>query len=223
VARTAIAINRGEDRKVEDRTAGLAAFSRQRKLDSRERLLSAAVERLCQDGYQSVSVEDIAAAAGVSRVTFYRHFSGKAELAVRLFRRASAAAMPRFVAIRAIDFRDRAAVHNWIVALFAADRVNRRLLRIFMQAVAVEPGFTAKAQELIAELIVELGEAIPAFALTPDRPAQRRRWLEAWLLLYEILDQSNHAALDSGVATDPLVMDILAGRFVAFVAAGDAT
>src|SRR6516225_137550 len=101
-------------RRADDRTAGLAAFSRQRKLDSRERLLSAAVERLCQDGYASVSVEDIAAAAGVSRVTFYRHFGGKAELAVALFRGASEAAMPRFLAIRAADFRDRAAVHGWI-------------------------------------------------------------------------------------------------------------
>lgn len=206
----------------EGRTAGLAAFTRQRKLDSRERLLSAAVETLCQDGYLSVSVEDIAAAAGVSRVTFYRHFSGKAELAVELFRGAAAAAMPRYLAIRAQDFRDRHAVHNWIAALFAADRVNRRLLRIFMQATTAEPGFTAEAQTLIAELITELGEAIPAFAVHPDRgEAERRRWLEAWLLVYEILDQSNHAALDSGVATDPLVKDILAGRFLAFVVAGD--
>jgi AcrR family transcriptional regulator len=204
-----------------DRTAGLAAFTRQRKQDSRERLLSAAVERLCQDGYLSVSVEDIAAAAGVSRVTFYRHFGGKAELAVELFRRAAEAAMPRFLAIRAKEFGDRAAVHAWLSALFAADRVNRRLLRVFMQAVAAEPDFTVRAQELIAELIAELGEAIPAFALDPERPDQRRRWLEAWLLLYEILDQSNHAARDCGIATDPLVIEILADRFVAFVAGAD--
>lgn len=216
------AARRGETKGGEDRTAGLAAFSRRRKLDSRERLLSAAVERLCQDGYLSVSVEDIAAAAGVSRVTFYRHFGGKAELAVALFRQASAAAMPRFLAIRDQDFGERAAVRGWIAGLFAADRVNRRLLRVFMQAVAAEPGFTARAQELIGELIAELGRRIPAFALDPERPDQRRRWLEAWLLLYEILDQSNHAALESGVATDPLVIDILAGRFLAFAAGGDA-
>jgi AcrR family transcriptional regulator len=207
---------------VEGRTAGLAAFTRQRKLDSRERLLSAAVETLCQDGYLSVSVEDIAAAAGVSRVTFYRHFSGKAELAVALFQRAAVAAMPRYLAIRAQDFRDQRVVHSWIAALFAADRVNRRLLRVFIQATTAEPGFTARAQTLIADLIAELGEAIPAFAVRPDGgEAERRRWLEAWLLVYEILDQSNHAALDSGVATDPLVKDILAGRFLAFVVPGE--
>jgi len=31
------------------------------------------------------------------------------------------------------------------------------------------------------------------------------------------LDLSNHAALDSGIATDPLVIEILTDRFLAFV------
>ena len=38
-------------------------------------------------------------------------------------------------------------------------------------------------------------------------------------MIYEILDQSNHAALDSGVAADPLVIDILSDRFLHFVTA----
>jgi hypothetical protein len=31
------------------------------------------------------------------------------------------------------------------------------------------------------------------------------------------MDQSNHAALDSGIATDPLVIEIPTDRFPAFV------
>lgn len=198
------------------RTAGLLASAQKRKEDSRGRLLSAALERFCRDGYVAVSVEDIAAEAGVSRVTFYRHFSDKAALAVELFSREADAATPRFLAIGQGAYRQRAAIVEWLQGLFAADREHRQLLRVFMQATS-DQRFTLKAQQWIARLIEGLGQGVPAFAVTPEPPAQRRQWLEAWLLLYEILDQSNHAALQSGVAHDPLVIDILADRFQSFV------
>jgi AcrR family transcriptional regulator len=202
---------------VESRVAGMIAAAQQRRQDSRERLLAAGIEKFCDEGYIYVSVEDIARAAGVSRVTFYRHFNGKADLAIELFKRATAAAMPELLRIRHCDFRKRAAIAEWINALFAADRANGRLLRVFTDATIDQASFARRAQEFISELILQLGENIPSFNVHPDSPQERRRWLEAWLLLYEVLDQSNHAALDSGVATDPLVMDILTDRFLAFV------
>jgi AcrR family transcriptional regulator len=200
------------------RTATLLASTQRRKQDSRDRLLAAAVGCFCERGYLAVSVDDIASHAGVSRVTFYRHFSGKAALAIDLFRREAAAAMPRYLSILHDDWHDHGRVAAWLGRLFEADRVNRRLLRVFLQATIDEPGFVERAQELITDLIAGLGRAIPAFAVDGADPVDRRRWLEAWLLLYEILDQSNHAALLSGIATDPLVIDILADRFSAFIA-----
>ena len=192
-------------------------FQQQRKQSSRERLLAAAAEAFCAAGYFAVSVEDISAAAAVSRKTFYRHFSGKAALALDLFRQNVAVSMPRFISITACDYHDRFAVAQWIASLFEADRNSGQLMRVFIQANAEELDFTKSAQELIGTLICELGKAIPAFALDRTVAAYRRRWLEAWLLIYEILDQSNHAARGAGVAPDPLVIEILADRFVKFV------
>lgn len=202
------------------RVAGLAAFHRQRKFDSRERLLMAAVQQFGRSGYSPVSVEDIASAAGVSRMTFYRHFRGKASLASALFDRNVAQAEPELLRVRDVDWRDRGAVHTWLERLFAADHSNHMLLRVFVEAAAVETEFTRQAHAQINAWIAALGEAIPAFALDPAAPGDRRRWLEAWLLVYEILDQSNHAALDSGVASDPVVLDIITDRFVNFVTKG---
>ncbi len=201
------------------RSEGLAAYSQRRKQDSRERLLAAAVETFCAEGYVGVSVEEIAAAAGLSRITFYRHFSCKVDLAVEVFRGAAGAAMPRFLAIREAGALDGPAIRSWIAQLFASDRLNRRLLRAFTQAAGVDPDFTEQAQALITDIIAGLGEGVPAFAIDPDEPGDRRRWLEAWLLIYEILDQSNHSALESGIAGDPLVIDILADRFLGFIRA----
>ena len=183
---------------------------------SRERLLDAAVALFCRDGYTAVSVEDLACVAGVSRMTFYRQFAGKAALAAELFEHNWAQATPRLTAIATADFYDRAVVRRWIADLFAADDASRRLLRVFLQA-SIEGDFAETGHRRIETLIADLGRGIPAFAADRHDPAQRRRWLEAWLLLYELLDQSNHAALHSGVATDPLVIDILADRFTAFV------
>jgi len=196
------------------RNTALAAVQQQRKQSSRERLLAAAAEAFCATGYFGVSVEDIASIAGVSRMTFYRHFSGKAAIALDLFRENATSSMPRFTCIVERDYRDIDVVAAWIAELFEADRNSGQLLRVFIQANAQESEFTESAQELIGTLISELGKVIPAFAIDPV--SQRRQWLEAWMLIYEILDQSNHAARGAGISTDLLVIEILAFRFVAF-------
>ncbi len=197
------------------RNTALAAIQQQRKQSSRERLLAAAAEAFCATGYFAVSVEDISSIAAVSRMTFYRHFSGKAAIALELFRLNATSSMPRFTCIVERDYRTAAVVAAWIAELFEADRNSGQLLRVFIQANAQESEFTESAQKLIGTLISELGKAIPAFAIDPV--AQRRQWLEAWMLIYEILDQSNHAARGAGVATDPQIIEILADRFVSFV------
>ena len=195
----------------------LAVYNRQRKHDNREHLLAAAMQLFCDRGYLTVAVDDIASAAGLSRMTLYRHFGGKGDLAAELFRRAAKQAEPRFLRIGVNDYHRHEVVAAWIASLFELDLANAQVLRVFIQASA-DSGFSESAQLWIANLIGMLSQAIPAFAVDRDDPLQRRRWLEAWLLIYEILDQSNHAALNSGVSGDPLVIDILAERFCRFVA-----
>lgn len=201
-----------------DQPGELIETARPRKPGSHERLLSAAADVFCAADYFSVSVEDIAAKAGVSRMTFYRHFGSKAILAAELFRRNAQSAMPRFLAIAQHDYLDRATVAAWIDGVFEADRASGQLLRVFIQANVEEAEFAESAQKLIGDIIAELGGQLPAFALDPQSARDRKRWLEAWLLIYEILDQSNHAARGAGVASDPLVVEILADRFVRFIA-----
>ena len=130
--------------------------------------------------------------------------------------------MPGLLRIGEVDYRDHAVIAEWLTSLFAADRARRSMLRVFIQATSTESSFSQSGHQWIADLISALGRAIPAFAVDGSQPAQRRRWLQAWLLTYEILDQSNHAALDSGISGDPLVIDILAERFRSFVCSDQA-
>ncbi|WP_350275656.1 helix-turn-helix domain-containing protein [Kribbella sp. HUAS MG21] len=49
---------------------------------TRDRLLAAALELFAERGYDATSVSQIAARAGVTEVTFFRHFPGKASVLV---------------------------------------------------------------------------------------------------------------------------------------------
>lgn len=193
------------------RTAGIRVFNQLRKQRSRQKLLAAAIKLFCRDGYAAVSIEDITTEASVSRITYYRHFPSKAAIE----------SAPRMRAIGAVDYRDRTAVVHWLSDFFAADRDVRGILRVLSQANIDEADFSRKVQPFIAELIAGLGQMIPAFALDRNAPAAERRWLRAWLLVYTILDQSNHAATRSGVANDLLMIELLADTFLDFVGAED--
>ena len=53
----------------------------------RERLLATAVELFYRNGFGAVGVDQVIAAAGVTKTTFYKHFEGKDELMVAAVKR----------------------------------------------------------------------------------------------------------------------------------------
>jgi len=108
-------------------------------------------------------------------------------------------------------------VRDWIAGIFAVDREQRAILQAFIQANVIEAGFAEEGHAFIDAIIAALGKEVPAFALDRDAPSDKRRYVEASLLLYELLDQSNHAARNLGVAADHLIVEILADRFIVFV------
>lgn len=209
--------------KKDARMAGLLAFHKLRKQGSREKLLNAAIKLFCRDGYAAVTIDDITAEAGVSRVTFYRHFATKSAIALDLFQHAASEGAPRMLAIASLDYLDRHTVARWLSDFFAADRDMQGILRVLSQANVEEVDFSRQVQPFIAHIISNLGRTIPAFDIDPYSPTDQRRWVEAWLLVYTILDQSNHAATRSGVASNPQMIEILADNFIAFVSTAPAT
>jgi AcrR family transcriptional regulator len=61
--------------------AGVAApMRRLRRAERREQLLAAATQAFARAGFAATSLDDIAAAAGISRVLLYRHFDSKTDL-----------------------------------------------------------------------------------------------------------------------------------------------
>ena len=199
------------------RLSGLFAFNRQRKQSSRDNLLIAATKLFCRDGYANVGIEDITSEAGVSRITFYRHFSAKSAVALELFQHAAVEGAPRVLAIADRDYRDRDTVVEWLAEFFAADREMQGILRVLAQANVQEADFSKQVHPFIDDLIADLGQKIPAFADCSGPDCDQHRRIKAWLLLYTILDQSNAAATDSSVVESAVLVDVLADSFLDFV------
>jgi AcrR family transcriptional regulator len=80
----------------------------QRRVQSREAIVTAALDQLAEGGYASATVQAIAGRAGLATGTVYRHFPSKAELFAEVFRRASRHEMVVFAEATVDDGRTAA-------------------------------------------------------------------------------------------------------------------
>ena len=98
---------------------------------TREDLLSAASALFAEHGYHAVAMEDIAAAASVSRATLYRYFSNKVTILAELTNRAVIAA--KLLAAELVQLADNdpdiAALRVWMDHYVAFHRGYRGVIR----------------------------------------------------------------------------------------------
>ncbi|HLH71163.1 MAG TPA: TetR family transcriptional regulator [Candidatus Dormibacteraeota bacterium] len=154
---------------------------RLRRAQRREQILAAATEAFARAGFARTSLDDVAAAAGVSRVILYRHFASKADL----YRAVLERARQRLVTAIGEDHYTLASV-DALVAAAAEDPAGFRLL--FHHA-AREPEFREEMDRFRADMVAvayrHLVDTIPdqpwaewAARLTPMVAAEA---IIAWL------------------------------------------
>lgn len=128
--------------------------------DPRHRLLDAMAQTVARKGYADTTIADLAAAARVSRRTFYEHFDDKAGCLIALYDAASTQALD--VLRAAIDpARDwHVQVEAALAAYFACLSGNPKLLRtLFIEILALGPiGLTARRRvnERLAQFILDV-------------------------------------------------------------------
>ena len=85
----------------------------QKKL-TRHRVLDAAVTVFAEKGFVGTTMEDIARAAGVTRVTVYAHFPGKGDIIEALAQRVYDTMDEVYAALAGIPRWTRAAIRKWL-------------------------------------------------------------------------------------------------------------
>jgi AcrR family transcriptional regulator len=130
---------------------------RLRRAERREQLLAAATQAFARTGFAATSLDDIAQAAGISRVLLYRHFDSKTDL----YRAVLDRAIDRLTA--AVGTRDY--TYASIDALLAAAATDPDGFRLLFHHAAREPEFRQQMDRfqrgMVATARRELAQIIP--------------------------------------------------------------
>jgi AcrR family transcriptional regulator len=130
---------------------------RLRRAERRQQLLAAATQAFARAGFAATSLDDIAQAAGISRVLLYRHFDSKTDL----YRAVLDRAIQRLTA--AVGTRDYTAAS--VDALLQAAAEDPDGFRLLFRHAAREPEFRPQMDRFRAGMVAvarrELARALP--------------------------------------------------------------
>lgn len=162
-----------------------AGSRRQDRREELERRLFAATEELVAqgDGFTELSVERLAAAAGISRSTFYVHFEDKGDLVRRLA--TTVLAELRDVSATWWDTAEPAGLTAAITAIVEVYRRRAAAFTIITETAAYDPTVAAEVRTLMQSIIeatrkaIERGQA--AGVMRRVRPAETAALL-TWMV-----------------------------------------
>lgn len=153
----------------------------QQRLQTRQRLMDAALELFGRQGYVHTAVEDVCAAIGARRATFYLHFKSKRDVLVARHEECRPEFIARYrqldTAITSPNADVPTVVREWLSQWFDYWRENRPLLASLREASVVEP-------EILAELgdPYFLADAMTSY-LKGLAPAARKKARQGIMLL----------------------------------------
>ena len=124
-----------------------------RREDTRRRLLAAARKLFRLRGVEQLSMEEMAAAASVSRATIYLYFAGKPALLAALLEEDWAAQVRLFELLNSIDFGNAEQLGGWALQVAEGMRKARDSFGIHWAALGQNP-----------TLIIRHGQTVEAMA-----------------------------------------------------------
>lgn len=141
---------------------------------TREKLKSAAIACFIADGYPGTAVNDITAAAGATRATFYRHFKSKAELVLACLDELDKRYAPQFDELpEVLVGADPAVIRRWLENAVAIWSETRDISVIVNESAVVEREVQERRQSSfdaevarIADRLVASGRWTPVQART---------------------------------------------------------
>jgi AcrR family transcriptional regulator len=193
---------------------GLSRISAERRDSSLSNIRKAADEMFRQPGYFAVSIDQLARHAGVTRKTFYKHFSGKSEVGLDWAKRRSSGAFAQWVRLKDGDADDPAWVKAWIEGLLDYYQGNSEIHSLSFLSLE-EPAFGDWLHQLILSMIAELGTSIPRFNIPSTAPDATLRVGRAVLMLSQLMEQCSRYALGRSRFKREILILLLCDRFQA--------
>lgn len=140
---------------------------RKRQLVSNE-LSEAALQLLALKGFEAVTIDEIAATAGVSKRTFFRYFASKEDVVVQ-FLADMGTGMRATLASRPIEEQPSVALQHtvWVSMAACADHSDRtlRVVQLILRTPALRARFLERQDQWRDDLAAELAQRL---GLGPD-------------------------------------------------------
>jgi AcrR family transcriptional regulator len=151
------------EREKDSRSKGARNLRDEQKAYTRRRLIETALEVFSKHGYANSRVEDITAALGSSRATFYRYFDGKADVVKELVVPVSQQSVILYGELAQLATPSRDELRAWMERKVSWWETNMQVLDIAQQVLSIEPAFTSAYMETMGssadamcELLVRL-------------------------------------------------------------------
>jgi AcrR family transcriptional regulator len=190
----------------DSRAALLDALELEPDPDARERILAAALEKLGEGGLRSLSMDQVAEAAGVSRASVYRLFPGKAALFAGMLDAYAPFGDVRAPLHEAVGKPPAEAFPELLRAVAEAMSPRVAIMRsLILEASSGEPEAVEAAQAAIRPLYEELAPYFAAqVAAGAIRPIHPMLAVQTFIgpLVFNVLMQSVAGPI-SGLSVDP--------------------
>ncbi len=149
---------------------GMARLRAAQKEMTRKLLLDAGLDLFVSKGYATATVDDIASAAGTTRVTFYAHFPSKVELMKALISERLNAALDRVPSaehgsterelVAVVEDGSRERIRAWLASTSQRWDEIRPYTTTAFEAAAVDPAIRALLDEWLNEAIGDIKEGL---------------------------------------------------------------
>lgn len=151
---------------------------------TRARIVDTARSLFETQGYSDVRVDDIVAAVGCSRATFYLHFTSKGEVLRAIANEGTLTSVREFYADldRVLTTGSREAFAEWMTRAIYWFLTNKDMLPAWDEATALEPEFRAVAREGI----MTLADSMPAYLARWPEPRRDEARLRIELLVAQL-------------------------------------
>lgn len=198
------------------RPGTLTDLQLQQKQESYGRIIGAANTLFSRQSYVGTSIEDIAREAGISRVTFYKHFKTKMDVAVGILDQYTARMIDDYGSLGKHRDPDIAQICAWITHIITLWRKQRRNMNALASLLRQDPKLNARRTQIYTQTIAKLGEGIPAFALAASGDDAEAH-IRAHLLMIELEDLCYELVISKWPVDEAIAMRIVAEHFRDFI------
>lgn len=185
---------------------------------SREAIVAAAKTLFAEESFIATSVDDIVQKSAVSRVTFYKHFASKIDVATAILDQYLDEMLDDFASLASIADPTVNDIVNWIQRLLAIYRERPQSMESLASLLRQDAKLSAKKIHTYSTTISRLGEGIPAFALAASGADESAR-VRAHLLLNELEYLLYDIAIGQWDVDEQLAIRLVASRFREFISA----